>query len=412
MLDLKKQELPHLIRVRQHFPTDCISDIPAAVRQELDKLTLDDKLRDKQIAITAGSRGIANIATIIRSIADYVKAKGGHPFIVPAMGSHGGATAQGQIDVLKGYGITEETMDCPIRSSMETVYLGETENGAPVYFDKNAYESDGIIVCNRVKPHTDFSAPNESGIVKMIAIGLGKKDGCSAMHAHGLAQSIAQSCKVSLQKAPILCGLAIVENSNDQTYLLQGVPVETYIETDAKLQLLARSLVPHLPGSQYDLVVVKEIGKIYSGTGMDTKVIGRIRVRGVEEPESPDIHMLVALRMNEHSYGNALGIGLADITTKGLVSKIDRESMYSNLIPTTYLERGKIPVYFDTEEEAISQAYALANPGPDGRIAIIENTLHVQELLVSAQIVKENPELEVLEDDVPVVYTPDGMLNV
>jgi len=217
---------------------------------------------------------------------------------------------------------------------------------------------------------------------------------------------------VSLQKAPILCGLAIVENSNDQTYLLQGVPVETYIETDAKLQLLARSLVPHLPGSQYDLVVVKEIGKIYSGTGMDTKVIGRIRVRGVEEPESPDIHMLVALRMNEHSYGNALGIGLADITTKGLVSQIDRESMYSNLIPTTYLERGKIPVYFDTEEEAISQAYALANPGPDGRIAIIENTLHVQELLVSAQIVKENPELEVLEDDVPVVYTPDGMLNV
>lgn len=190
------------------------------------------------------------------------------------------------------------------------------------------------------------------------------------------------------------------------------MPVETYIETDAKLQLLARSLVPHLPGSQYDLVVVKEIGKIYSGTGMDTKVIGRIRVRGVEEPESPDIHMLVALRMNEHSYGNALGIGLADITTKGLVSQIDRESMYSNLIPTTYLERGKIPVYFDTEEEAISQAYALANPGPDGRIAIIENTLHVQELLVSAQIVKENPELEVLEDDVPVVYTPDGMLNV
>ena len=145
---------------------------------------------------------------------------------------------------------------------------------------------------------------------------------------------------------------------------------------------------------------------------MDTKVIGRIRVRGVEEPTSPDIHMLVALRMNEHSYGNALGIGLADITTKGLVSQIDRESMYSNLIPTTYLERGKIPVYFDTEEEAISQAYALANPGPDGRIAIIENTLHVQELLVSAQVVKENPELEVLEQDVPVAYTPDGILDV
>lgn len=411
MLDLKSGEFPKLVRVRQHFPTDCVADIPGTVRQELDKLSLDDKLRDKRIAITAGSRGIANIAVIVRSIVDYVKAKGGHPFVVPAMGSHGGATAEGQIEVLRGYGIDETTMDCPILSSMETVYLGQTENGSPVYFDKNAYESDGVIVCNRVKPHTDFSAANESGIVKMIAIGLGKKDGCSAMHAHGLAQTIPLSCKISLEKAPILCGLAIVENSNDQTYLLQGVPVETFMETDAKLQLLARSLVPHLPGTQYDLVICKEIGKIFSGTGMDTKVIGRIRVRGVEEPMSPDIKMLVALRMNEHSYGNALGIGLADMTTKGLVDQIDRKSMYSNLIPTTYLERGKIPVYFDTEEETIAQAYKLANPGPDGRIAIIENTLHVQELLVSEQVLLENPELEVLEKGVAVTFTPDGKLN-
>lgn len=392
-------KFPKMYRVRQVVNTDKLTDIPAAVRAELDKLAMEDKIRDKNIAITAGSRGISNIAQIVRCIVDYVYEKGGHPFVVPAMGSHGGATAEGQREVLKHYGIDEDTMGCPIKSSMETVCLGQISNGAPVYFDKNAYESDGIIVCNRVKPHTDFTAVNESGVVKMIAIGLGKERGASSMHSHGLAQSIPLSCKVSLEKAPILCGLGLIENSREETCIIRGIPKERFIEEDAEMLKLAKQLVPHLPTDYLDLLVVKEIGKIYSGTGMDTKVIGRIRIRGVDEVEKPDIRVIVALRMNENSYGNALGIGLADITTKALVEQIDRKSMYSNLLPTTYLERGKIPVYLDTEKESMLEGMHACGAGGCHRIAIIENTLHINTLLVSKEVLEDaGDSVEVLEE--------------
>lgn len=405
-------DLPKLVRVRQRLESGVLKDIPGTVRSELDSLGLGEKLRGGNIAITAGSRGIANIPQIIRGIVNYVRAQGGKPFLVPSMGSHGGATAEGQRMVLQQYGIDETTMGCPVKSSMETVFLGSAANGAPVYFDKNAFESDGIIVCNRVKPHTDFSADNESGIVKMVAIGLGKEKGCSAMHACGLAESIPLSCRVSLEKAPILCGLAILENSRDETYELRGVPRDRFLEMDAELLKRSKSLVPHLPADRLDLLVVKEIGKIYSGTGMDTKVIGRIRVPGVPEPRRPDIRTVVALRMNEHSYGNALGIGLADITTKALVDGIDRASMYSNLIATTYLERGKIPIYFDTEREAVETGFRVCGAPPSGRVAVIENTLHLENLLVSEPVLADNPDLEVVEREVPFTFDEAGRLRV
>ena len=405
-----KTVYPVLYRVRQHMEEREIADIPAEVTKELDSLDLKPRMEGMRIAVTAGSRGIHNIDIIVKSVVDYVKRAGGYPFIVPAMGSHGGATAEGQREVIKGYGIDEETMGCPVLSSMEVVQLGTIANGAPVYFDKNAYESDGVIVVNRVKPHTDFSAANESGLVKMIAIGLGKEKGCSAMHAYGLAKSIPASAAVSLEKAPILCGLGIVENSRDNTFCLKAVRREDFLKEDAELLKLSYSLVPHLPADQLDLLVVKEIGKIYSGTGMDTKTIGRIRVRGVEEPLKPDISGIVALRMNEHSYGNALGIGLADITTKGLVDRIDRESMYSNLIPTTYLERGKIPPYFDTEEDALDVAMRVYGHGADTSLIIADNTLQIETLLVSEKVLREHPELEVLEEGLEITFDTEGRL--
>ena len=405
-----KTVYPVLYRVRQHMEEREIADIPAEVTKELDSLDLKPRMEGMRIAVTAGSRGIHNIDIIVKSVVDYVKRAGGYPFIVPAMGSHGGATAEGQREVIKGYGIDEETMGCPVLSSMEVVQLGTIANGAPVYFDKNAYESDGIIVVNRVKPHTDFSAPNESGIVKMLAIGLGKEKGCSQMHAHGLAKSIPASAAVSLEKAPILCGLGIVENSRDKTFLLKAVRREDFLEEDAKLLKLSYSLVPHLPVDELDLLVVKEIGKIFSGTGMDTKTIGRIRVRGEKEPEKPDIHGIVALRMNEHSYGNALGIGLADITTKALVDQIDRQSMYSNLIPTTFLERGKIPAHFDTEEDAMDVAMRLYGHGAETSLIIAENTLEIEKLLVSKKVLEMAPELEVIEEDIPLSFDGAGRL--
>ena len=405
-----KTVYPVLYRVRQHMEEREIADIPAEVTKELDSLDLKPRMEGMRIAVTAGSRGIHNIDIIVKSVVDYVKRAGGYPFIVPAMGSHGGATAEGQREVIKGYGIDEETMGCPVLSSMEVVQLGTIANGAPVYFDKNAYESDGIIVVNRVKPHTDFSAPNESGIVKMLAIGLGKEKGCSQMHAHGLAKSIPASAAVSLEKAPILCGLGIVENSRDKTFLLKAVRREDFLEEDARLLKLSYSLVPHLPVDELDLLVVKEIGKIFSGTGMDTKTIGRIRVRGEKEPEKPDIHGIVALRMNEHSYGNALGIGLADITTKALVDQIDRQSMYSNLIPTTFLERGKIPAHFDTEEDAMDVAMRLYGHGAETSLIIAENTLEIEKLLVSKKVLEMAPELEVIEEDIPLSFDGAGRL--
>ena len=405
-----KTVYPVLYRVRQHMEEREIADIPAELTKELDSLDLKPRMEGMRIAVTAGSRGIHNIDIIVKSVVDYVKRAGGYPFIVPAMGSHGGATAEGQREVIKGYGIDEETMGCPVLSSMEVVQLGTIANGAPVYFDKNAYESDGIIVVNRVKPHTDFSAANESGLVKMLAIGLGKEKGCSQMHAHGLAKSIPASAAVSLEQAPILCGLGIVENSRDKTFLLKAVRREDFLEEDAKLLKLSYSLVPHLPVDELDLLVVKEIGKIFSGTGMDTKTIGRIRVRGEKEPEKPDIHGIVALRMNEHSYGNALGIGLADITTKALVDQIDRQSMYSNLIPTTFLERGKIPAHFDTEEDAMDVAMRLYGHGAETSLIIAENTLEIEKLLVSKKVLEMAPELEVIEEDIPLSFDGAGKL--
>lgn len=406
---------PKLFRVRQHLEDRALSDIPGTVRKELDAISIGDMVSGgKKIAVTAGSRGISNIAVIVKSIVDYVKDHGGIPFVVPAMGSHGGATAEGQRMVLEQYGIDENSMQCPVRSSMEVVYLGEAANGAPVYFDKNAYESDGVIVCNRIKPHTDFSASNESGLVKMVAIGLGKERGCSSMHSHGLAKTIPLSCQVSLNRAPILCGVAIVENSVDETFMLRGVSKDTFIEQDAILLETAKKLVPHLPSDQLDMLVVKQIGKIYSGTGMDTKVIGRIRVRGVPEPETPDIKTIVALRLNEHSYGNALGIGLADITTKELVDQIDRQSMYSNLIATTYLERGKIPIYFDTERESVMAAFMTLGPIPaeDIKMAVIDNTLHLAEVIVSEAVLKKGvDELEIL-GEVKLAFDDKGKMCV
>ncbi len=405
-------KLPALFKVRQKLTSGEIKNIPGAIGEELDKLKIKDKLSEKHIAITAGSRGIANIPLIIRSIVDYVKAAGGNPFIVPAMGSHGGATASGQTRVLKQYGIDEDSMGCPVLSSMETVCLGKASNGAPVYFDKTAFNADGIIVCNRVKPHTDFIADNESGLVKMMAIGLGKEKGCSSMHAHGLAASLPLSCALALTKAPVLCGLAIIEDSRDQTYLIKGVAKENFLEEDAKLLKTAKSLVPSLPVAALDMLVVKEIGKIYSGTGMDTKVIGRIRVRGVPEPVRPDIRFIVALRLNNHSYGNALGIGLADITTQALVEQIDRKAMYSNLLATTYLERGKLPIYFPTEKESIETAYSLCGQMANPKIIVIENTLHLENMLVTEEVIKENPQLEVLARDLSFAFDSGGKLNI
>jgi hypothetical protein len=412
-------EYPLLYRVRQKLNQERLADIPAEVFSQFQAIGLAAKIKPGwEVAVTAGSRGIANQAAIIRCVCDYVRQGGARPFIVPSMGSHGGASAEGQRQVLEKYGVTEEAMGCEIRSSMEAVLLGRAANGAPVYMDANAFKADGIISVNRVKPHTDLIGKNESGVVKMIVVGLGKEKGATAMHGFNLGETIPLAFTVALAKGPLLAGLAIVENARDETWLLKAMLPEDFLEEDARLLELAYRQAPQLPCDDIDLLVVKELGKAYSGTGMDTKVIGRIRVPGIPEPQRPRVNKLVALRLSPSSYGNALGIGLADITTRGFVESIDMRATHINIIPTTYLERGKIPLYFDTEEEAVQVGYrTLGNIAPAAsRTVIIDNTLHLEEFLVSQtlldELLAEKPDRISLEERLEFRFDAAGRLAV
>lgn len=410
-------EFPKLIKIRQKFDTSKITDIENEILNEFGLIEADKKIKQgMNIAVTAGSRGISNIDLIISTICKYVKSKGANPFVVPAMGSHGGATAEGQIKILEKLGITKESVNAPIVSSMEVVKLGDTSNKSPVYMDKNAYNSDGIIVVNRVKPHTDFSGPTESGLLKMIAVGLGKQKGCASMHTYGLGETIPKAAKVALKKAPILMGLAILENSKDETYKLKAVLPESFEEQEKKLLIEAKSIVPKIPCDYLDILVVNEMGKTYSGTGMDTKVIGRMKVFGEVEPEKPSIKKVVVLNLSESSYGNALGIGLADITTKKLVDAIDYDAMYANIISTTFLERGKTPVTLPDDENAIYTALnTIGSVKPENaKLAIIHNTLNLEELYVTESVLSSiNAEsIEVLDTNVIVKFNEKGNLII
>ncbi|MCI8342333.1 MAG: DUF2088 domain-containing protein [Firmicutes bacterium] len=399
---------PNMYRVKQRLKTEKISDIPAEVKKQLDSIGLGGRLKQgAQVGVCSGSRGISNIDVIVKAVVDYVREHGATPFIVPAMGSHGGATAEGQKHVSEKFGISEEAMGCEIRSSMETVRFEDTPEGVPVYFDKTVFESDGVIVVNRVKPHTDFTAENESGIVKMLSVGLGKQKGASAMHDNGLGKSIPAAARVILKNAKILAGIGIVENGRDETYLIRGVKPENFIEEDAALLKIAYEQVPKLPCRDVDLLIVKEMGKQYSGTGMDTKVIGRMKIFGEKEPNYPSVKKIVTLRLSKDSYGNALGIGLSDVTVKKLVDSIDYEAMYSNLVTTTFLERGKVPVHFGSEKESIDVAFRTLGMknSENARVVIIDNTLHIETLLVSKAIYEEiKNDVELVESDVSIGF--------
>jgi hypothetical protein len=410
--------IPKVCRIRQKFNTDKIENIEEEIYRQFSAIQVQNIVKPgMRIAVTAGSRGIANIQKIIRTVCEYLKSFGAEPFIVPSMGSHGGATADGQVRVLEKLGITEKSVGVPILSSMDVVEIGETSKGVKVYMDKIAYSSDGIVVVNRVKPHTDFSGEIESGLLKMIAVGLGKHKGCSAMHAGGLAATIPEAAGVALNKAPILFGLAILENSRDETYKLKALRPSDFEREEKLLLKEAKTLVPKLPVDELDVLVVQKIGKMYSGTGMDTKVIGRIRVFGEKEPEVPRINKIIALDLDENSYGNALGIGLADITTRRLFDRIDFDVTYANIIPTTYLERGKIPVIMPDDCEAIKTALkTIGNVHPEEvKLGIIKNTLHIEELyLTRAAItqVKNQSDIEILEEDLELEFDENNSLKL
>jgi hypothetical protein len=383
---------PAFVRIRQQFDRPRIPDVPAAVRSALETLDLPRRIRPGQtVALTAGSRGIANIPAILRAAADFLKRLGARPFLVPTMGSHGGGTAEGQRRIIESYGITEEFVGVPIRASMEVVQRGNTPEGFPVYLDAHAAEADHIAVIARVKPHTGYHGPVESGLLKMMMIGLGKHVGALAYHRILLEQPydtvVRSVARVLLAAAPVAFGLGIVENAYDETALIEAVPPEQFEPREERLLVEARRLLGRLPWRRPDLVIVDEIGKDISGSGMDTNVVGRKRAfRMQPAPDGLPAPRLIFVRgLSAHTHGNAAGIGLADFTTTRLVRQMDYRATVINCLTAGYPEGAFLPVHFDTDREVLDAALAILGDRPPqtGRVLRIRNTLTLDELEVS-----------------------------
>ncbi len=410
-----------LARVRQQLYSAPVGDVPAAVRAGLAEGGLAGAVHPGQrIAITAGSRGIANIATILRTVAESVRALGAEPFVVPAMGSHGGATGAGQLSLLaETFGIDERSLGCPVHSSMEVVELGRTpEHDVPVYLDRHAAGADGILVVNRVKAHTDFSGPYESGLFKMITIGLGKRAQAEAVHAHGawgLRVLIPEVARAKLAVAPIRLGLAIIEDGHDQTCAVVGLPAAAIGDEEPRLLERARQVMARLPFPVIDLLIVDRIGKEISGAGMDPNVLGRKRIEGEAEFESPRVERIVARDLTEATHGNAVGIGLADIITRRLHEKIDWEATNTNSLVSGFTQRSMVPYVAASDRAALETAcFLLRRRPPEAlRVVRIPDTLHLESLRASPALLADDvrPEtVEVLGPPAEVRHDREGNL--
>ncbi|CAA9280952.1 MAG: Iron-sulfur cluster-binding protein [uncultured Chloroflexi bacterium] len=406
-------DLPRVARIRQRFPAEHITDVRAAVREAI--LGSDARVCVRpgaRLALTAGSRGITQIPEILAACVATLRELGAEPFIVPAMGSHGGATAEGQREVLEGYGITEERTGAPIRATMEVVEVGRTPLGVPVYMDRNAFEADGVVVCGRVKAHTAFKAPIESGLCKMLAVGLGKQRGAETMHNAGLATTIPEAARVSIAAGKVSLGLAIVENAADEPFHVRAVAPEQFHAADEELLRLSNGLLPRIPFEQLDVLVVDWIGKNISGSGMDPNVIGMWRRLGGER--KPDYRRIVVRDVTPESHGNALGVGWADFTTRRLVEQIDYQAMLMNSVTANAPDVARVPLALPADREAIQVAIKTSAATGPVRLARVHSTLRLEELYVSEALLDEvraNPQLEVLEDPAPLAFDGSGGLG-
>jgi hypothetical protein len=396
---------PRLLPIRQRLIARALDDVPAAVRRAVDAAVPEGTIKQGQrIAVTAGSRGISNVALITREVVNCIRRRGGEPFVVPAMGSHGGATAEGQAALLRdAFGISEETMGCPVLSSMEVVELGRTqERGLPVYVDEHVARADGVVVVNRVKAHTDYSGPHESGLFKMIAIGLGKRAQAESIHAFGawgLRQLIPEVARAKIRLAPILGGIAILEDGYEQTAEIVGLPAEQIEEAEPKLLEQAKQYMARLPFAELDLLIVDWMGKEISGTGLDTNVIGRTRIEGEAEFDRPRIERIIVRGLTEATHGNGIGVGLADIITRRLHDAIDVRTTQINSLTSTFPLRAVIPVVAEHDQEALDLALYLLRRKPveEVTIARIRDTLHLGSLLVSENLLDQVRQNETVE---------------
>ena len=412
---------PKMFRLRQRFSGPKIDDIPAEVHQQLSNLELHKTIKPGQrVAISAGSRGIANIAIIIKGIVDYIKSIDAKPFIVPAMGSHGGATADGQIGVLKTYGVTEEFCGCPIQSSMETVVVCQAPEGFDVHFDKNAFGADHVIVCGRIKPHTDFTGAIQSGLMKMMLIGLGKHNGAKIYHRafkdFSFDQIVRSVSAEVIKNCRIAAGLAIVENGYEQTALLEAVDPLRLEEREPELLRLAEEWMARLPFDRLDVLIVNQIGKNISGTGMDTNVVGRKKNENAPaEGDSPKIKKIVVLGLTKETHGNATGIGVADYTTQKVLDEMDYNATRVNCVTSGRTAVGMIPIHFPTDQQSIEASLSNVGlvPPEDAKLIRVKNTLHLDELECSEAFLAEaqnRDDLEVCSELYELSFNSDGEL--
>ncbi len=411
---------PRMFLAERKRESPKIEDVRQAIVTEIQKLNLRPKIRPgMRVAVTAGSRGITDNVLLLATVVSELKRYGAAPFIIPAMGSHGGATADGQLGVLKALGITEETMACPIISQMEVVQLGNTPEGIPVYIDKVAAGADGIVVVNRIKPHTDFKGEIESGLLKMMSIGLGKHKGGYTTHSYtvqlGYQVAIPAVGRSILKSAPILFGLGVVENAYDETAIVAAVEPGLFEETEKGLLKKARDFLPRLPFDKMDILIVNEMGKEISGTGIDTNIIGRVMFVGGPEPEWPKITRIALLDLTDKTRGSAVGVGLADFVTRRLVNKIDYPVTYVNCFTAMTPEKGRIPVTGETDKEAIEWAFQTigAVEPQDARVVKIKNTLHLDKIYISQSLVKElesQPDWEIKEEPYEMRFSKEGTL--
>jgi len=412
---------PRTFRVRQTFERTRVADVVAETARELARLNLRERIRPGQtVAITAGSRGIANIRLIIRAAVDHFKAIGAEPFIVAAMGSHGGGTSDGQRRILADYGITEDFCGCAIRSRMETVVFDHTPEGIPVHFARDAAEADHVFVVNRVKPHTRLEGELQSGLMKMMLIGLGKHEGAKVYHRafadfslDQIARSVARSV---IEKGRVIGGLGIVENAYDETALIRGVRPDELEEQEKQMLALARRWLPRLPFDHADILLVDEIGKEISGCGMDTNIVGRkMHIHEAGPDEFPKLKRIIVRGLTEQTHGNASGIGYSEFCLTRVVKAMDTKTTWINVLTAGYPAVGMIPPHFDTDREVIQVALGtigLVEPA-HAKLQWIRNTLHIEEAECSEaylEAARQRPDLEILSEPRALPFDDAGNL--
>lgn len=401
--------LPNLIAVKQIFDDQKIEDVEKSIKRELKKEEIIKKIHPgDRVAIAVGSRGIQNLKKIVMILIEIVKSRGAKPYIVSAMGSHGGGTEEGQRAVLESYGITQKSMEVPVITTVDVEEAGELPGEQKVYFDCAAAKADAIIIVNRIKLHTDFTGELQSGLCKMLVIGLGNQKGCSSIHEENperFSEIIESTAKLILEKYPVIFGLGIIENAYDRTFHVEAVPSEKLIKREKELVKVAKGKMPRLMVPDIDVLIVDEIGKNISGAGYDPNILGRSSVLKEYSLPIPNIRKMVLLNLTPESHGNGIGMGLFDVVTKEVFEQLDYEAMYANALACKCIEDAKIPLIAADKEEAVRVAVKCIRGVNKENLKIVEikNTLSLDRIWVSKRVIEDirnNPKIEIEEEEI------------